>query len=234
MKVLIHAHTTYSSYGRLSPPELAQVARRFGYDAVLVADDFEHEHEERLARLVAECRSISQCLMVPGCERTVRGYDLLSLGIDRWVDDPDVRIWCNKVRSAGGITAIAHPVRYDHMVPADLIEAVDAIEVWNSRLIYEGNCGPNPLSYGLLGDGRYPLCSQDLLGGWPSAVGIQIDRKCASAADILSCLRRGDYRMTNGVMTFGPELSEPTKKVLNTFHRARRQALNFAKRLRAL
>jgi hypothetical protein len=41
MKVMIHAHTTYSADGELHPAQLAAVALKKGFDAVLVSDHFE-------------------------------------------------------------------------------------------------------------------------------------------------------------------------------------------------
>ena len=229
MKVMVHAHTTYSADGELSPAELAQVARQRGFDAVLVSDHFESLSDERFAQLTAECRAISDCLMIPGYERSFRGYHVLALGIEDWIADRVVLNWCDKVRGAGGITAIAHPVRYNHVIPADIIEAVDAVEVWNSKFAYDGAIGPNPRAYGLLGARRYPLCSQDLHGTrHASPVGVRLDGHCETAAEILSLIQRGRYRMTNGVVSFGSDLSALSRQVLGSFHQARRHAVKSA------
>jgi len=233
MKVMIHAHTTYSADGELSPHQLALIACKRGFDAVLVSDHFESLREETFANLVAACGNISECLMVPGYERSFRGYHILALGIDRWFDDRNILSWCDNVRSAGGITAVAHPVRYNHVIPTDIVEAVDAIEVWNSKFVYDGELGPNPRSYRLLGKHRYPLCSQDLHGlRHASPVGVRFANNCANAAEIISCLQRGEYRMTNGIVSYGSDLSKASDQVLRAFHMTRRQAVKSAIRLR--
>jgi len=194
--------------------------------------------EDRFAKLVSSCRAVTDCMMVPGYERSFRGYHVLALGIDAWFNDRDILTWCDKVRSAGGITAVAHPVRYNHTIPSDILEAVDAVEVWNSKFAYDGRWGPNPRAYPLLGARRYPLCSQDLHGvRHASAVGVVLDGPAGTGADILSCLAGGRYRMTNGVVTFGSDLSKVSHGVLSTLHSARRQAVKSAiwlrKRLRS-
>src|SRR5262245_26402445 len=154
---MIHAHTTYSADGELQPRQLATLARRRGFDAVLVSDHFESLREDTFAKLVEECRSISECLMVSGYERGFRGYHVLALGVDQWSDDTHVLKWCERISAAGGITVVAHPSRYNHVIPRDILEAVDAVEVWNSKFAYDGEVGPNPRSYALLGARRYPL-----------------------------------------------------------------------------
>jgi hypothetical protein len=229
MKVMIHAHTTYSADGELRPAQLAAVALKKGFDAVLVSDHFESLREESFSKLVTECRGISDCLMVPGYERSFRGYHVLALGVDCWIADGDVLTWCDKVRAAGGVTAIAHPVRYNHVIPEDIIEAVDAVEVWNSKFAYDGNCGPNPRAYQLLGNCRYPLCSQDLHGTrHASPVGVELERKCANGGEIIACLQQRRYRMTNGVVSFGSDLTRLSHQVLSAFHRTRRHAVKSA------
>jgi hypothetical protein len=229
MKVMIHAHTTYSADGELRPAQLAAVARNKGFDAVLVSDHFESLREDSFAKLAAECGEIRNCLMIPGYERSFRGYHVLALGIDCWIADRNILNWCDNVRAAGGITAIAHPVRYNHDIPADIIEAVDAVEVWNSKFGYDGTFGPNPRAYKLLGTRRYPLCSQDLHGTrHASPVGVQLQSPCANGAEIIACLQQRRYLMTNGVVSFGSDLSSLSHQVLNIFHRTRRCAVQSA------
>jgi hypothetical protein len=233
MKVMIHAHTTYSADGELSPAQLASLARQREFDAVLVSDHFESLREETFARLVDDCSKISECLMIPGYERSFRGYHVLALGIDRWFDDRNILSWSDKVRSAGGITAIAHPVRYGHAIPADILEAVDAVEVWNSKFAYDGEVGPNPRAYRLLGKHRYPICSQDLHGTrHASPVGVQLYKQCSTGGEIISSLKQGQYRMTNGFLVYGADLSNVSDQVLNAFHVARRGTVKSAIRMR--
>jgi hypothetical protein len=64
-------------------------------------------------------------------------------------------------------------------------------------------------AYRLLGRHRYPLCGQDLHGTrHASPVGVELECRCANAAEIIACLQQGRYRMTNGVVSFGSELIE--------------------------
>lgn len=229
MKVMVHTHTTFSGDGELHPQTLADLARSRGFDAVLVSDHFESLRPRTFDQLVRICHGIDNCLMVPGYERSFRGYHVLALGIEDWFNDSDIKAWANRVRAAGGTTAIAHPCRYNHDIPADILDACDGVEVWNSKFGYDGELGPNPKAYRLLEGRRYPLCSQDLHGvRHASPVGIQIDKYCSTGLEILDCLRNGEYRMTNGVLSFGAELTILASSLLGAFHRSRTRAVKLA------
>jgi len=233
VKVMIHAHTTFSGDGELTPEALAGLARSRGFDAVMVTDHFESLDPPSFSELVESCRRIEGCLMVPGYERSFRGYHILALGVDTWFDDRQITRWADQVRSAGGIVAAAHPSRYQHSIPADILAACDAIEVWNSKFAYDGEFAPNPQAYALLGPGKYPLCSQDLHGvRHASNVGIEIPEMCDCAADIIGSLKRGNYRMTNGVLSFDKHLPAVVIPLLAAFHKTRRKAVRAAIELR--
>src|SRR5262245_22928756 len=103
MKIMIHAHTTFSADGELSPIELAKLARSRGFDAVMVTDHFESLKPGTFQQLVDACRRIEDCLMVPGYERSFRGYHILALGIDKWFDDLQISRWAAQVYDAGGV-----------------------------------------------------------------------------------------------------------------------------------
>ncbi len=229
MKIMVHAHTTFSGDGELRPQQLADLARARGFDSVLVSDHFESLKQESFHKLVQECEGIGNCLMAPGYERSFRGFHVLALGVKQWCNAPGIQQWADDVRRAGGIVAIAHPSRYNHVIPEDILDACDAVEVWNSKFAYDGNLGPHPKAYTLLGSRRFPLCSQDLHGvRHASPVGIEIPAAQLNTASILACLRQGEYCMTNGLLSFDRDLSDPARGLLNAFHISRRKAVRVA------
>ena len=229
MRVLAHAHTTYSGDGELSPQALAELAARRGFAAVLVTEHFEDLTRDSFARLVAECRTIPSCLMVPGYERSWRGFHVLALGVDQFFDDESPQQWAANVRRAGGFTAMAHPGRYRHQIPDDILAICDAVEVWNSKRGYDGSVGPHPRAYALLGGGRQPICGQDLHGvRHASRVALEVETSTSDRASILDALRRGTYRMTNGWYTFDGELSRSARGLLGAFHFGRTRVMSAA------
>jgi hypothetical protein len=229
MKAMLHVHTCFSTDGELTPRTIGRLARDRGFAAVLLADHFESLDYVSFAALVEECRWVKDCLLVPGYERSWSGYHVLALGVDRWIDDPDPAVWADQVRAAGGLVAIAHPGRYGHRIPEALLSVCDAVEVWNSKPPYDGTFGPDPRGYALLGTRRLPLCGQDLHGvRHLTSVGVELPDAVSGGRAIVEAIRRGSYRMTNGKVRYGRDLSPAAARSLGAFHGARRRLVDFA------
>jgi hypothetical protein len=165
--------------------------------------------------------------MLPGYERSWNGYHVLALGVERWIDDLDPAAWAHRVRQAGGLVAFAHPGRYHYRIPKGLLAVCDAVEVWNSKGTYDGSIGPDPRAYRLLGAERLPLCGQDLHGARHlSRVAIELPDGVRDRRAIFDAIRRGDYRMTNGRVGYGRELTPMARRSLRAFHLARRPVMD--------
>lgn len=160
-KILAHAHTTYSRDGKYSPASLAALASSRGFDAVLVSDHWEHLDEPSYARLVAECDRQTACLLVPGYERSWKGYHLCAYGVRSWSETTDLASWADEVRKARGLVCLVHPARYDFRAPEPILDACDAVEVWNSKRPYDGGLAPHPDAVGLLRPDLLAMAGQD-------------------------------------------------------------------------
>ena len=229
MRVLAHAHTTYSLDGELNPQALAELARSRGFDAVLLSDHFEHLNEIAFGKLVEECASITACAMVPGYERDWDGYHVLALGVSEWFQQDTIEAWAAAVKAAGGYVVAAHPGRYGHNIPESVLAVCDAVEVWNSKRGYDGPVGPHPRAYRLLGAGRRAVCGQDLHGTrHATSVALDLTGANPSRSIILQSLREGRFAMRNNVWAFDGGLSLPTRTLLRLFHAGRSRALNTA------
>ena len=229
MKVLSHAHTTYSLDGELSPRALGALAAARGFDAVLVSDHFEHMNDLAFAKLVEDCRAVTTCLMIPGYERDWDGYHVLALGVDAWFEHPAIEDWAAAVKGAGGFVVAAHPGRYEHEIPDRVLAVCDAVEVWNSKRGYDGPVGPHPRAYRLLGGRRLAVCGQDLHGvRHASSVGLELTGANPSRSIILQSLREGRFAIRNSVWAFDGELSLSARALLGIFHAGRTRALNSA------
>jgi len=227
MKILLHAHTIYSDDGELTPLELAVLARRRGFQVVMLSDHFEHLHKNKYYDLVNDCRSIKKCVMVPGYERDWYGYHILALGLYNWVDDDCLENWAHKVHHSGAITVLAHPSRYRHNVPEAILAICDGIEVWNSKRSYDGLAGPNPQAYQLLGSGRYPVCGQDFHGlRHLSSVAVQTAEQVGSVDEVIKSFKQGKYYMTNNMLVFRDPLTALANVNLRVFHLMRRMAVD--------
>jgi hypothetical protein len=221
VKVLVHAHTSYSWDGTLSPARVAEEARRRGFAAVLVADHFESLDPERFSRLVEDCRMATAATIVPGIERSWDGYHVCAFGLFEWVVADDLATWSDAVREAGGIVSVAHPVRYRHRIPRHVLDAADALEVWNAKRPYDGTVGPHPRAFDLL-DGRLvPLAAQDAHRRRDfNSVGIVIADVTGPDA-ILREIRAGRLHLASRLVSLRGAPGLPLSRALRAVHAAR-------------
>ena len=85
--------------------------------------------------------------LIPGIEFNQDGYHVLCYGLRHLPRRPSsLAELAADVHRQGCVLALAHPGKYHWRVPRALIAGVDAIEVWNSKWIYDGAAGPHPRS----------------------------------------------------------------------------------------
>lgn len=164
-RVLAHAHSTWSYDGRLSLEQWVAIARERSCSAVLLA-----EHEEpgwtaqRYAEYVAACARASEegVRLVPGVEFTQSGYHVLCYGLTAWPSRPSsAEALAKAVHAQGCVLCLAHPGRYRWAYPSSVLDVADAVEVWNSSWVADGNLGPHPKTLALVG-AREVVVGQDV------------------------------------------------------------------------
>ena len=147
-RALVHAHTTWSHDGDLPLDAYVPIARASGCSAVLLT-----EHEEsgwdaiRYAAYVDACRarSTNDVRLLPGLEFLQDGCHVLCYGLQSLPPRPStIEALASAVHAQGCVLVLAHPAKYRWRIPAALLAGVDAVEVWNSKWIYDGACGPHP------------------------------------------------------------------------------------------
>jgi hypothetical protein len=150
MRVLAHAHTTWSYDGTLTLADWAELAQTRQVDAVLLT---EHEEtgwsEGRYRDYVAACQSAtrSDVRLLPGIEFNQDGFHVLCYGLKQWPHRPSsVTELAAAVHVQGCWLCLAHPGKYQWQYPDGLLACIDAVEVWNSKWIYDGALGPHPSS----------------------------------------------------------------------------------------
>ncbi|MGD9901865.1 MAG: PHP domain-containing protein [Vicinamibacterales bacterium] len=193
MRILAHAHTTWSHDGHLALDEWVAVARQRRIAAVLFS---EHEESgwtaERYARYAAACRcaSTSDVALIPGIEFLQDGCHVLAFGLAEWPRRPcSAAELAAQVEAQGSFLCLAHPGKYRWRIPTGLVAAAAAVEVWNSKWIYDGTLlGPHHRSL-RLGRGKRLLAGQDVhrLGHLTS---LFIE---TAGSSILADLRAGRY-----------------------------------------
>jgi hypothetical protein len=165
MRVLAHAHSNWSYDSSLSLSEWRTLAQALGVGTVLLTD---HEDggwtTERYLDYVRACReaSDSDVTLVPGLEFSQDGRHLLCYGL---VDLPprpsSPAALAEAVRAQGRWLCLAHPPKYRWRYSDAILTAADAVEVWNSKWIYDGMLGPHPRSLALA-SGKLWLAGQDV------------------------------------------------------------------------
>jgi hypothetical protein len=163
--VLAHAHSGWSHDSSLTLSFWVECARQLGVGAILLT---EHEDAgwtpERYVDYVRACRmeSTPDVALIPGIEFSQEGRHILCYGLDAFPARPSsLAALATSVRRQGRWLCLAHPAKYRWQYPEAFLDAVDAVEVWNSKWIYDGALGPHPRSLALA-RGKAWLAGQDV------------------------------------------------------------------------
>ncbi len=164
-RVLAHAHSTWSHDGLLTLEAWADIARARGLQAVLLT---EHEETgwtpERYAAYRDDCQRLSDInhQLIPGIEFNQDGFHVLCYGLQQYPARPSsLRQLYADVHAQHCILCLAHPGKYRWDYPPRFVEMIDAIEVWNSKWIYDGRLGPHPRSL-YIASGKQLVVGQDV------------------------------------------------------------------------
>jgi hypothetical protein len=203
MRVLAHAHTNWSHDSDLTLKDWVDIARERKCDAVLLT-----EHEEtgwtshRYREYVNACAeaSSSDVKIVPGIELNHQGFHVLCYGLQHFRGRPNTLTELARwVSDQGCWLSLAHPGKYQWRYPQDLLEAVQAVEVWNSKWIYDGPLGPHPSTMAIAAGKRW-LVGQD---AHKRAHLSQLYLE-TTTREILPDLRDGRYRILMGERAWTP------------------------------
>lgn len=203
MRLLLHAHSTWSYDGTLSLDEWPRIAKAAGCDAVLFSEHEDaHWTPRRYRDYLDECQRCSRdgVTLVGGIEFEQEGRHLLCYGLRAWPQRPSTATeLAGAVQAQGRSLCLAHPGKYQWAFSDSILEAVDAVEVWNSKWIYDGHLGPHPRSL-TLARGKRLLVGQDVhKPKHVAAVFVDIDGN-----DPVAALERGDYRIVRGRRAWSP------------------------------
>jgi hypothetical protein len=236
MKILVHAHTTFSNDGNISVPRLAKLAASKGFEGVMITEHAEDLNEETFNKLLQQCHDVKDCLMIPGIEKDFNGYHILAMCLQSWFEQKQEPLqWAYNAREKGALIVAAHPAKYKFSIPKDILDVCDYIEIWNSKLIYDGLLGPEPRSIKLLGKSQLPLCGQDIHSKKHlTSLGLLLPEKHLTETQIKSLICNGNYKMSNGVISYGIKLSPFLFFILSVFHLIRRQLVDIAIKIKKL
>jgi len=134
LKCDLHVHTNYSRDGESSVEEIIRAAERRGLDVIAITD---HDTVEGAKYALTIETGI---LVIPGIEISTKAGHLIALGITGPVPAGlDFFESVRRARAMGAFLVLPHPYhKFRHGVGLKLknaIEAVDAVESFNSRYI---------------------------------------------------------------------------------------------------
>ena len=137
LTVELHVHSAHSYDGRDPVRDLLERAAAIGLDAIAVTD---HDVIEGSLEAV-EAAPEYGLLAIPGMEVSSAAGHVLALGVEETVEPG----WSfgetvDRIHELGGIAVVPHPFQKSRSgvlanISPDELEAADAIEVYNSRLL---------------------------------------------------------------------------------------------------
>lgn len=205
MKLVLHAHSTWSYDGRWTLERIARLFGRLGVDAVMMTEHDTGFDPARFGEYRAACAAAStaKCRLIPGIEYSSPENDIhiLTWGLDRFLaEHRPVAETLAAVAEAGGVAIFAHPVRRDAWAKfdPDWVPMLSGIEIWNRK--------SDGISWG--------SHARDLIAatGLPATVGVDFHRArqlyplahrldpapagLPLEAHLVACLRAGRHRPT--------------------------------------
>lgn len=150
---IVHVHSDFSFDCSTPLVRIKELARRKELSFVVQT---EHSNEMTAAshqRFAEEARALSdgEFLMVPAVEYATADnrIHVLALGVEPFWEDlrlcPPERLGelIERIRDAGGVSVLAHPERANAIerVAPEVLERIDAVEVWNGKT---DRLGPSP------------------------------------------------------------------------------------------
>ena len=137
IKADLHTHSKLSFDGKDSVEDLLEMASFVGLDAIAITD-----HDEIDASLEAEKKSSTyDIIAIPGMEVTSDVGHVLAIGIRERVDKGlSFEETVERIQELGGVAVVPHPFQKTRhgvgvKISNERLSKVDAIEVYNSRLI---------------------------------------------------------------------------------------------------
>lgn len=140
LKVVLHAHSTWSYDGRWTLSQIAEFFGARGVDAVMMSEHDTGFDPSSFQLYCSECSAASskKCTLIPGIEYSSPDNDIhiLTWGLDRFLaEHRPVLETLKRVKEANGVAVFAHPIRRGAYQKFDdaFVPYLDGIEVWNRK-----------------------------------------------------------------------------------------------------
>ena len=148
----LHIHSNLSHDGTLTIPELVQLYRRNGYQFLAMGEHAEDLDEAKVKRLREESAQNSNetFCVIPGIEFAGnKGMHIVGLGAVRLIRETDPMGVIREIHAQDGLAVLAHPKRIGWACASEILQEVDAAEIWNVG--YDGKYLPSPKALSAFG-----------------------------------------------------------------------------------
>ncbi|MFA5032030.1 MAG: PHP domain-containing protein [bacterium] len=125
MKGVFHIHTSYSFDTLMTPARIVNRAKSLGFDFAAITD-----HDTVKGSLEASALGILPIII--GAEYFTEKGDIIGLFLTKEITSRKSNEVIAEIRNQGGVVVLPHPCR-EHKLDAELLSAVDIIEVFNSK-----------------------------------------------------------------------------------------------------
>lgn len=205
----MHLHSTFSNDGTLTIAELAGLFRQRGYRYIAITEHAEDLDDGKKQTLLERCRQWSRdgFCVIPGAEFTCAEQHILGIGAVG-ASQTDALEAIEMIHGSGGMAVLAHPSRVGWKCAARILQAVDAVEIWNVG--YDGKFLPPANAFAgfaamrQVNPGLLALAGHDLHRRESFYdVGLEMDLPSLSADSILEGLRRGRYQIGSRFVRIG-------------------------------
>ncbi len=198
LRVVLHAHSTWSYDGHWSLDRIARLYGMCGVDVVMMTEHDTGFDPASFDDYRAACAAAStrRCRLVPGIEYSSPDNDIhiLTWGLDRFLaEHRPVSETLAAVTEAGGAAIFAHPIRRDAWAQYDpaWTEHLHGIELWNRK---SDGVTPGTHAETLISEtGLPPTVGQDFHKArhlWPLTMRITAD-KADPEQGVVAALRAG-------------------------------------------
>jgi hypothetical protein len=130
----VHVHSILSRDGTMTIAELARYFREKGYQFLAMSEHAEDMDEGKVQALREQSAANSDdgFCVIPGIEFAVtRQIHIVGVGIVNLIRLDGPVYVAERMREQDGFSILAHPKRLGWDCPAEVLRAVDAVEIWN-------------------------------------------------------------------------------------------------------
>jgi predicted metal-dependent phosphoesterase TrpH len=128
LKFDFHIHSSYSLDSILTPAKIVDISRKKGLDGIAVTD-----HHTIRGGLESRDLNRSELIVIVGSEIKTEWGDVVCLFLEKEITSRKFLEVVEQVRKQDGILILAHPF-WKHTLSDELLNHVDLVEVFNSRI----------------------------------------------------------------------------------------------------